>query len=199
MIIYNFLLLVLIFKNIEFYNNFIWTFDSPCSHCAIAKIPDITAIRFSSVIGFPLNYTGNHFFFLELVPVALFLGAEEPDDGEDYVIVGEGRRVVEGDPTQGSRGVRDHILERDFITSVYMERKNKVCIHPTWTSCDCGFLSHLVKTWSVLAMSSPSEASKGKFITSSLFSLPVGNSCLAWPTTVKSAQPFRLSHLCCSQ
>ena len=83
-------------------DDFILIISSLYSHRTIAKIPDITAIRFSSIISFPFHHTGDHFFFLELVPVTLFLGAEEPDDGEDYVSVGEGGRVVEGDPAEGS-------------------------------------------------------------------------------------------------
>ena len=72
---------------------------SDVSHSSIAKIPNVTTIRLSSVATFALNHTGYHFFFLIHVLVSLFLGSEESDDGQDYIIVGKCRRVVKADST----------------------------------------------------------------------------------------------------
>ena len=79
-------------------------------YSTITKKANITTVRLSPVITFSFHHAGDHFFFLELVLVTLLLGAQEPDDGEDNVIVGEGWRVVEADSTKRSCGACNHIL-----------------------------------------------------------------------------------------
>ena len=84
-------------------------------YSTITKKANITTVRLSPVITFSFHHAGDHFFLLELVLVTLLLGAQEPDDGEDNVIVGEGWRVVEADSTKRSCGACNHILEQNKL------------------------------------------------------------------------------------
>ena len=88
-------------------------------YSTITKKANITTVRLSPVITFSFHHAGDHFFFLELVLVTLLLGAQEPDDGEDNVIVGEGWRVVEADSTKRSCGACNHILEQNKLQFLF--------------------------------------------------------------------------------